>query len=42
MTGSKELEDLIRKNTHFEQIEKKAQISRKEFEQIRKKYLIYK
>jgi uncharacterized protein YbbC (DUF1343 family) len=42
MTGSRELENLIRKNTPFEQIEKKAQISRKEFEQIRKKYLIYK
>jgi uncharacterized protein YbbC (DUF1343 family) len=42
MTGSKELEDLIRKNTPFEQIEKKAQISRKEFEKIRGKYLIYK
>ncbi|HQO92692.1 MAG TPA: DUF1343 domain-containing protein [bacterium] len=42
MTGSKELEDLIRKNTPFEQIEEKAVSSRKEFEQIRKKYLIYK
>ncbi|HQN73575.1 MAG TPA: DUF1343 domain-containing protein, partial [bacterium] len=42
MTGSKELEDLIRKNTPFEQIEKKAVLSRKEFEKIREKYLIYK
>jgi uncharacterized protein YbbC (DUF1343 family) len=42
MTGSKELEDLIRKNTPFEQIEEKAVLSRKEFEKIREKYLIYK
>lgn len=42
MTGSRDLENLIRKNVPFEEIEKKAQISRKEFEQIRKKHLIYK
>lgn len=42
MTGSKELEDLIRKNTPFQEIEEKAVSSRKEFEIIREKYLIYK
>lgn len=41
MTGSPELENLIRKNTPFSEIEKKAKQSRKEFEKIRKKYLIY-
>jgi len=42
MTGSRELENLVRKNTPFEQIEKKAVSSCKEFEKIREKYLIYK
>ncbi|MGI6393799.1 MAG: exo-beta-N-acetylmuramidase NamZ domain-containing protein [bacterium] len=42
MTGSSELEALIQKNVPFETIEKKAKESRKEFEKIRKKYLIYK
>ena len=41
MTGSPELQNLIKKNTPFSEIEKKAKQSRKEFEKIRKKYLIY-
>jgi uncharacterized protein YbbC (DUF1343 family) len=42
MTGSRELENLIRKNTPFEEIEKKADESRKVFEKVRRKHLIYK
>ena len=41
MSGSPELEKMIRKDTPFIEIEKKAKQSRKEFEKIRKKYLIY-
>jgi len=42
MSGSAELEKMIKSGTSFEEIEKKAKDSRKEFEKIRKKYLHYK
>jgi len=41
MTGSPDLENLIKKNVQFNEIEKKAKESRKKFENIRKKYLQY-
>jgi uncharacterized protein YbbC (DUF1343 family) len=41
MTGSPELQNLIKNGVPSSEIEKKAEKSRKEFEKIRKKYLIY-
>ena len=41
MSGSPELEKMIRNNVPFAEIEKKAEKSRKNFKKIRKKYLIY-
>lgn len=42
MSGSRELEQMIRENRPFVEIEKRAKRSRKEFEKIRKGYVHYK
>jgi uncharacterized protein YbbC (DUF1343 family) len=42
MSGSKELEKLIRASVPFDQIEKRAEESRVKFEKLRKRYLYYK